>query len=391
MFEIGPEEVDSRPAEVRSLEELAHQLERDPEECFRAFEGLESIDSAARVRIIQGLGQMPGGPGVASLLRLLIGSDDAATREAARLALTEAESNSSPSQKGDPSPQLAPVEIDGRPRLEGCLVTAVDGAGRGSIAVSASLENERRTAVFLCDVLEGIVAVVGQIEQEGPEAGGLLNDVRAGADGLGVLHSPELGLGLLAGNLAITAPEQTRQACEWLDQTVGDTLQPWILPAPSPEPSLPPPGPAELLARAGEVLDACPDWLDRSPLTLELAEEIWLREGRTAADPTRDAGAFRYLFQHRLIHRLELYRRMLLWMAWFWRTGDDPELARGAAILAGQLSDEQHAVPANPFAVVLMARSLDEAGELVGARGNPRAARREGESNERRVPLDDER
>ena len=78
------------------------------------------------------------------------------------------------------------------------------------------------------------------------------------------------------------------------------------------------------------VLDACPSWLDSSPLTFELAEEIWLREGRAAADPDRDAGAYRFLFEHRLIHCLELYRRMLLWMAWLWKFSGEVELSRSA-------------------------------------------------------------
>ena len=79
--------------------------------------------------------------------------------------------------------------------------------------------------------------------------------------------------------------------------------------------------PAETAGRALAVLDACPDWLDDSALTYELAEEILLREGDAAPDPRRDAGAYRFLFEHRLNGRLETYRRMLLWMSGFWRVG----------------------------------------------------------------------
>ncbi len=114
------------------------------------------------------------------------------------------------------------------------------------------------------------------------------------------------------------------------------------------------------------VLDACPSWLDPSPLTFELAEEIWLREGRTAADPDRDAGAYRFLFEHRLIHRLELYRRMLLWMAWLWKFSGEVELSRSALALACQLSDEQYAVPSHPFTVELTTRSLEAAQARLG-------------------------
>jgi hypothetical protein len=96
-------------------------------------------------------------------------------------------------------------------------------------------------------------------------------------------------------------------------------------------------------------------------LTCELAREIFLREGRVAADPDRDAGAYRYLFEHRLIHRLELYRRMLWWMAWFWWYSAEVGLADSAQALALQLSDEQYAVPAHPFTTALTTRSLEAA------------------------------
>ena len=96
---------------------------------------------------------------------------------------------------------------------------------------------------------------------------------------------------------------------------------------------------AEMSAQARLVLDACPAWLDLSPLTFELAKEILLREGRLTVDPDRDAGAYRFLFEHRLIHRLELYRRMLLWMARFWQSSEQDDLWQSALALAYQLSD----------------------------------------------------
>ena len=109
------------------------------------------------------------------------------------------------------------------------------------------------------------------------------------------------------------------------------------------------------------VLDACPSWLDRSALTFELAEEIALREGRSTPDPVRDAGAYRYLFEHSLSRRLELYARMLLWMAWVWHASGQSELARSAFALAAQLADEQYAVPSHPFTMALATRSLQAA------------------------------
>ena len=44
---------------------------------------------------------------------------------------------------------------------------------------------------------------------------------------------------------------------------------------------------------------------------------------------------------------------MLLWMAWVWHASGRVELARSAFALAGQLSDEQYAVPSHPFTVAL--------------------------------------
>src|SRR5689334_19667644 len=61
----------------------------------------------------------------------------------------------------------------------------------------------------------------------------------------------------------------------------------------------------EMPRRARAVLDRCPSWLDDSALTYELAEEIALREGDPSPDPRRDAGAYRYLFEHRLQGQLE--------------------------------------------------------------------------------------
>src|SRR5262249_55308683 len=131
----------------------------------------------------------------------------------------------------------------------------------------------------------------------------------------------------------------------------------------------------EMPARIRALLDACPSWLDRSSLTFELAEEICLREGRPVADPDRDAGAYRFLFEHRLVERLELYRRMLLWMAWVWKFTGSAELSRSALALAGQLSDEQYAVPSHPFAVELTTRSLRAAQVRLRTAADPRSHR----------------
>ncbi len=125
-------------------------------------------------------------------------------------------------------------------------------------------------------------------------------------------------------------------------------------------------------ARVAEVLDACPSWLDNSPLTFELAEELLLRWDGAPPDPDRDAGAYRFLFEHRLRGQLELYRRMLSWMGWLWQAAGATELARSALTLVEQLSDPQHVVPAHPFTAALSTRSLAAAQQALRLGFDPR-------------------
>ena len=120
-----------------------------------------------------------------------------------------------------------------------------------------------------------------------------------------------------------------------------------------------------MAARVQALFDRCPSWLDLSPLTFQLAEEIRLREGSPNPDPVRDSGIYRFLFEHRLIDRLELYRRMLLWMAWFWKCSGLTDLSTSALACASELSDEQYAVPSHPFTVELTTRSLIAAQRLL--------------------------
>ncbi|MGA2700483.1 MAG: hypothetical protein ABSH35_05235 [Isosphaeraceae bacterium] len=390
----------SAGADGISLEELVAQLEHDPGECRRACEGLESVDVETRISIIQGLAGISTGTGVIRLLELLAASESAETREAALAGLknldggedrvlrdssVEAERWDDPGAghaQGvlelvlDSSREIVLVGDPDRPRLVNCLVTAVDGMGRGSVAISATRQTERCTAMFLCDVERGITDAIGQIEAESQGAGALLEVAKARAGGLGIEGIPELALRLLAGSLSLSGPATARPVMEWLERTLGRGFEPRPLPAPTAEWSLEPAGCSDLRLRADQVLRACPTWLDRSPLTFELAEEVSLREGPVAVDPRRDSGAFRFLFEHRIIHRLELYRRMLLWMHWFWRCAGEPELAGSARILASQLSDEQFAVPSHPFTVALTARSLDAARERLGTEDDPRPARK---------------
>ncbi len=380
------------PAEKSWLSEIADQLESNPQECWQAFESLENVEPELRLSIIDALSELGDRPGAAMLLRLLSSARDPAARAAARSALGRMDDVARERLRLAPPPVavdheggrglwdghdhrslLVPVHAQSSgPRLMHCLVTPVDGRGRGSIVVSVNQKDQRRTAAFLCDVRLGICDVVGEVEPESPRAGSLIEALDKQPEGDCARDIPELALGLLAGSLMLCKPAVPPPVRDWLLGTLGPGFQPAGLPAtihgldPS---SL---SQAEMPARAAAVLDACPSWLDSSPLTFELAEEIWLRERRTTADPDRDAGAYRFLFEHRLIHCLELYQRMLLWMAWLWKFLDELELSRSALALGCQLSDEQYAVPSHPFTVELTTRSLKAAQHLLRTAAGPR-------------------
>ncbi len=259
-----------------------------------------------------------------------------------------------------------------RLRLVASLVTPVDGSGRGSIGISVSDTLQRRTAAFLCDVRSGISDALGEVEPESDSAGGLLDELEDQAESECARDAPDLALGLLSGSLTTCAGVVPPTVREWLDLMLGPEFQACSLPAtiagidPSSISS------AEMATRVHALLERCPSWLDLSPLTFELAEEIRLREGSPEPDPARDAGIYRFLFERRLIGRLELYRRMLLWMAWFWKSSGSNDLSTLALACATELSDEQYAVPSHPFTVELTTRSLLAAQQLAGNTIDPR-------------------
>jgi hypothetical protein len=375
------------------LEDIVAQLGSDPEQCWQALEGLTALEQPARLAIIAELASFSNRAGVETLLGLLATVRDQATRDAARDAFERPRNDAGLREEIGPfsgalTPpatcdagvpvlrgfgqlvQFLPAADDER-RLVQCLVTSVDGQGRGSIVVSVSQAGQRRTAAFLCDVQCGICDVYGEVEPESSAAGGLIEDLIAGDMDDGARDAPTLALGLLAGSLMLGAGERASAVQEWVSGTVGPRFQPAELSAsivgltadPADIPALP--------EQVRDVFDACPSWLDNSTLVRELAEEIVLREGRTDPDPERDAGAYRFLFEHRLIHRLELYRRMLLWMAGIWKCSGQLELARSAQALFCQLCDEQYAVPSMPFFVELTTRSLAAAAAQAapGSRG----------------------
>jgi len=365
----GEAEDSADPGAGSGLGDLLAGLERDPEESWRAFQGLEAIDSEGRLQIVAELVKAPPREGLTRLLHLLGASRDPRTRAAVRRALGTDQASDFVEDEGR---GLAVIEGRARPCLVRSSVTGVDGEGVGAIVVSTVRGGWSATAAFLCDVQRGIRDALGVVGEGSEVEGGRFDPFPELAAGPTVEDAPDLALGLLAGSLMVSGRGTPSEVRGWLDRTLGEGFHSGAFLAARAEWTAAPVGLAVLAERSWSVLEACPSWVDRSPLTFELAEEITLRDGRAAADPARDAGAYRFLFERRLIHRLELYQRMLLWMAFFWDAAGEPDLSLSAGVLAGQLADEQYAVPAHPFAVALTTRSLHEAQRLLGTAADPR-------------------
>jgi hypothetical protein len=367
---------------------LAAQLDEGPDAAWIALQGLGAIEPSVQVEIVSGLADQPATPGLIAFLRMLAFTHEPTTRAAALDALErlpgdhpgvadawaeiaadhpEAEVAERARERLVGTVELSlnrvkKTSCDG-PRLCRSLVTALDGQGKGTIVLVAEDAGTWTASAFLCDVFEGVREAVGRIGRDRDDAEGFLAEFASQPDHDAVLDVPELAIGLLAGSLLLCGPESSPALRFWLERTVGPGFQPGPFPGSlgldvDDAETVP-------LARAAEpardVLDACADWLDDSDLTYDLAEELLFRDGGAPPDPVRDSGAFRYLFEHRLQGRLELYRRMLLWMASFWRSSEAPELSNAARMLAAQLADPQFDVPGHPFIVALIRRSLEHA------------------------------
>jgi hypothetical protein len=355
------DELNEMLAEDSSLEQLAAQIEEDPDGMALALQGLAAIEPEVRTEIIGGLSRLvpQPGPQMHEFFRLLSFAHEPATRTAALGALADLGIT--------PLPAPRPV-----PRLLHSLVTALDGNGRGLVGLSATNGTTRSSAAFVCDVRHGVSEVFGEVVDESPLAEAFLEELAGSASGARhVLDAPGLAEGLLKAALLLCGPGTTPALHYWLERTLGPDVVPHAFPIPFPDwdPKL---VAAEGMAeRAALVLEACPSWSDASDLTHEIALELLLR-GDAPPDPRRDAGAYRYLFEHQLRGQLELYRRMLLWMASFWQAAGDPERGKAALALAVQLSDEQHAVPGHPFTVALLTRSLASAQARLRSGDDPR-------------------
>jgi hypothetical protein len=359
-----------------SVEELAEQLEHDPDGHWLALEGLESVEPEVRAEIITSLVESrEPGPGLVEFFRLLAHAHDPLAREAALRALEglpitdpsvalawasiatdhqDVEVSARASLRTKPGHPSAPRRLG--PRLLRSAISSVDQRGRGHVVLQSMGQSDWASAHFSCDLLRGITEVSGVVSREMAPPERFFDDFFIDS-GLDVVEGvPVLAHDLLAGGLLLCGPDTTPALRFWLERTIGPALRPKPLSGILPE--FAPLSSCELSARAETVLDACPNWLDRSDLTYELAEEILLREGDSAPEPNRDLGAFRFFFENRLRARLELDQRMLYWMAAFWRASGADELARSAADMVGRLADPAQAVPGHPFLVALATRSF---------------------------------
>ena len=77
----------TQPGEKSWFSEIADQLESNPQECWEAFESLQTVEPELRLSIIDELAGLGSRPGAEMLLRLLSSARDPATRAAARSAL----------------------------------------------------------------------------------------------------------------------------------------------------------------------------------------------------------------------------------------------------------------------------------------------------------------
>jgi hypothetical protein len=382
-----------------SLEDLADHLEDEPEGSWVALQALGAVEPEVAEEIVSGLADAPGGPGLVSFLRILAFAHEPRVRDAAIAALADRAEDDAEHRAAwaeiahdHPDPAIreravcrlgpdAVAEVHAalasparaRPERLGCLVTALDGDGRGSIVLTARDRGRWAGASFLCDVWRGVVEVMGEVGDDPAMASGFLDMFTETAARDVVADVPELADGLLAGSLSLCDARTTPALRYWLERTVGPEFHARPFSGLIGDDDLADHALAGMAGPARAILDACPDWVDSSPMTYDLAEEISLRSGEMPPDPSRDAGAYRYLFEHHLNGRLEHYRRMLLWMSSFWEASGSSDLGRSALALAWQLSDPQHAVPGHPFTVDLTTRSLAVAQANLRAGLDPRS------------------
>ena len=355
-----------------SIHDLAEGLEGDPDGIWLALQGLGAVEPEVRAEIVASLAQAPPGPGLIEFLRLLCYCHDPTTRAAALDALGSLAGR-------DPRLVAAWTAIAADPPGPEASSRAGRWLGTGGLALTSA--TDARPPRPEAHPLHGHRA-----RWPGPGR-------RRPLDGVGrdrtwpppTYATCSRASGKRSGRSPAIEPSSMRSSARWpASRTATASRGPrnWHSTC-SPGGSCsaarrpPPPfatGSSGRSARAsGRVPSPCPSrggtrrpcrstrprnvpgrsstalptWLDTSRLTYDLAEEIVLREGDSAPDPRRDAGAYRYMFEHRLVGQLELYRRMLSWMASFWEAAGDPD--RGKSALASPGSSPTPSTPSPPI------------------------------------------
>ena len=254
-------------------------------------------------------------------------------------------------------PDLLPQPA--RTSLVRCLVTQVDGMGRGSIGISVSQResaaNRRvsvRRSIRVLRRAGRSRARVGHRRRPARRAGG------AGRVGLRP-RCPRAGPGAPLGKLDDLRECGSCPRCaSGSTSCSGRSFKPRALPAtiagidPSSIPA------AEMAARVRDLLEECPSWLDLSPLTFQLAEEIRLREG----SPTLTPAAMPASTASSSSTGSSIGSNSTGGCSCGWpgsgNARDSTDLSTSALACASELSDEQYAVPSHPFTVELTTRSL---------------------------------
>ncbi len=390
------EELEELLAEPISPEELAEQLDSDPESVWLALEALNAIEPDLRVSIVEDLRGQPANPGLVAFLHALILSDDPGLRASALGALEALEGDDesmltvwddlSARHPDEEIRAIAGSRVSTRdelarrpqvperrpaPEIVRALVTAVDPDGRGEVVVVSRTGTSWTAAAFSIQVDEGLREVFGHQAESSGAAELFVQDVLDRLDRDAVECPPDLALGLLAGSLGLSEGRgQTPLTLPyWLERTVGPDFQSGFLPIPALE-SDPTAAAPEVIREAGEtILLACPGWVDRSALAEDLGRNVAERAGAIAEI---DPSAVRFLVERELMRRIETIRRMLLWMAAYWTASGEEEPSRAGVLIAGHLGDDQHVVPGHPFLVALARRSLWAAAEKVRARESDR-------------------
>jgi hypothetical protein len=342
------DELEEALAEVVPLAELAREIEEDPDSIPLAVAALARIEPEVRLEIIGGLGAEAATPALINFLESLARSDDSRTREAASEALRHA--------TGRGACELATTSH--APALIASVVGPLDADGRGTILLVSEGASGHVFARFECDVREGIVAASfasglarDQATDRAEEVAGTLGPEAA-------RDCPISAKLFLAGSAWLSEASLAEGAKAGLRATLGEMFEPRPIFA---DPGAIMNGPttaADPFDDARAILSRRPEWHDRSPLARDLAVEIRLRGESALPDPGRDPGPFRVLFEGRILGRIELYRRMLLWSAMVWQEAGEPPLSQAAMRIVAALGDPQNAVPGTPFLEELMIRSL---------------------------------